>query len=249
MVKQFGFSPEQMADPLLLQVGYCASAQPLLQLAAALEKAEPGDLILLASYGTGSDAFLFQATDNVRACREGRTVASLIASGRHLDSYSRYLSFRGLLDPVPGEPFRTFPSTSAYWRDAKSLLSLFGSKCTDCGTTATPIQRVCPNCASVDRFEEVRLSGRKAKVFTCSIDNMAGRSDDPTVVQTVCEDGEGTRYYMLMTDFDTKEVAIGMDVEFTFRNVYAGGNYNNYYWKCRPAHSAHPVGPVGPGGK
>ena len=234
VIKQFGFTPEQVADPLLMQIGYCASAQPLLQLAAVLEKSEPGDLILLASYGTGSDAFLFQATDTVASCREGATVASLLASGRQLGSYSRYLSFRGLIETVPGEPFRTFPSTAAYWRDAKSLLSLFGSKCKDCGTTATPIQRVCPGCGSVDRFVEVPLSGRKAKVFTYSIDNMAGRSDDPTVVQTVCEDADGTRYYMLMTDFDKEEVAIGMEVEFTFRNVYAGGNYNNYYWKCRP---------------
>jgi uncharacterized OB-fold protein len=37
-----------------------------------------------------------------------------------------------------------------------------------------------------------------------------------------------------MTDFDEKAVHTGMEVEFIFRKIYTGGNYTNYYWKCRP---------------
>ncbi|MCW2306328.1 3-oxoacyl-[acyl-carrier-protein] synthase III C-terminal domain-containing protein [Rhodobium gokarnense] len=238
VAKRLGFAPERLVDPLMMQVGYCAAAQPLLLLASALETARPGDLILLASYGYGADAFLFEVTEAVLEQQKDAVVARNLARGRPLDSYSRFLSFRGLLETQPGEPFRTFPSTSAYWRDQASLLRLHGSKCYRCGTTTTPTNRICPTCRSKDDFELVRLSDRTARVFTYSIDRLAGRSDDPVVVQTVCEDDEKTRYYMLMTDFDAEDVKVGMPVEFTFRKIYEGGNYINYYWKCRPAASA-----------
>lgn len=79
------------------------------------------------------------------------------------------------------------------------------------------------------------MTDRKTSIFTYSIDNLAGRGDDPVVVQTVAEDAEGTRFYMLMTDFEESEIKVGLELEFTFRMVYEGGNFRNYYWKCRPA--------------
>jgi uncharacterized OB-fold protein len=202
-------------------------------LTAALEEANPGDLILLAAYGHGADAFLFQVTDQVKKIQQKPTVKYCVETKRTLESYTRYLSFRGLVDTVPGEPFRTFPSNASYWREQKGILRLYGSKC-KCGQGIFPINRVCPSCGAKDEFQEVRLSDRAAKVFTYSIDNLAGRSDDPVVVQTVADDSEGFRYYLLMTDFHKQEVRIGMEVEFTFRRIYEGGNYINYYWKCRP---------------
>jgi hypothetical protein len=39
-----------------------------------------------------------------------------------------------------------------------------------------------------------------------------------------------------MTDFDADEVKVGLEMEFTFRMIYEGGGFRNYYWKCRPAH-------------
>lgn len=234
IAKKLGFTPEQIEDSLMLQVGFCATAQPLVLLANALEKASPGQYILLAAYGTGADAFLFKTTDMVGKIATRGSVRKSLSAGGLLASYSRYLSFRGLLEAVPGEPFRTFPSTAAYWRDQKSILRFYGSKCMKCDVITTPVNRICPACTAKDEFTEVRLAGRKAKVFTYSIDNLAGRSDDPVVVQTVCEDEEGTRYYLYMTDFDPKTVRVGMEVEFTFRKIYVGGNYINYYWKCRP---------------
>lgn len=234
VAKKTGFTPEQIQDSYMLQIGYCGTAQPLLLLSAALEEAKPGDLILLAAYGNGADAFLFQVTDQVRKIQQKPSVKAALENKRTLESYSRYLSFRDLLTTVPGEPFRTFPSNSAYWREQKGILRLYGSKCTSCGQGIFPINRVCPSCGAKDEFKEVRLSDRHAKVFTYSIDNLAGRGDDPVVVQTVAEDSEDFRYYLLMTDFNNEEVKVGMEVEFTFRKIYEGGNYINYFWKCRP---------------
>ena len=68
-----------------------------------------------------------------------------------------------------------------------------------------------------------------------ALDNLAGRSDDPLVPQLVIESElEKARIYSLMTDFDAKEIKIGMPVEMTFRRIYEGAGMYNYFWKCRP---------------
>ncbi|MDR3566199.1 MAG: 3-oxoacyl-[acyl-carrier-protein] synthase III C-terminal domain-containing protein [Negativicutes bacterium] len=234
LAKKLGFAESQIQDALMMQVGNCGTAQPLLMLIAALEDAKPGDRILLAAYGNGADAFIFRVTENIARMTAANGVKKYLTTKRVFESYNRYLSFRGLLEANPGEPFRLFPSNAAYWRDQKSILRFYGSKCKNCGTSIYPINRICNTCGSKDTFEEIRLSDRKGKVFTFSIDRLAGRSDDPVVVQTVAEDDAGVRYYLLMTEFDQQEVKVGMDVEFTFRKIYEGANYINYFWKCRP---------------
>lgn len=234
LAQKMGFAPEQLQESYMQQVGNCGTAQPLFMLTAALEEAKAGDLILMAAYGNGADTFLFKVTENVEVFQIGRCLKKKIAIKRYLESYTKYLSFRNLLEFQPGEPFRTFPSNAATWREQKGIFKLYGSKCKECGTGIFPINRVCPNCRSVDKFKEIRLSDRHPKVFTYSIDYLAGRGDDPLVVQTVADDEEGIRYYLLMTDFNKEEIKIGMEVEFTFRKIYEGGNYINYYWKCRP---------------
>ena len=234
IAKKAGFTPEQVQNNFMLEVGNCGAAQPLLMLADAIENAKEGDLILLAAYGNGADAFVFEVTKEIKKLKKINTVSKTITTKRNLDSYVKFLSFRGNLEANPGEPFRTFPSNAAYWREGGAILKLTGSKCKKCSTGIYPVNRICPHCNSKDDFEVVRLSGRMAKVFTYSIDALAGSSEDPLVVQTVADDSEGFRYYLIMTDFDKSKVKIGQDVEFTFRKMYVGGNYINYYWKCRP---------------
>lgn len=231
-----GFDPKtQVVDPLLGQVGDCGAAHPLMLLVAALEKAKEGDLILLAAYGNGGDAFLFKATPEIRRLGERRGIKGCLPAKLPLATYEKYLSYRGLLETQPGEPFRLLPSATAYWRDNNSILRAHGSKCRSCGTLSFPIQRICYVCRAKDDFDEVRLSDRGGKVFTYSLDNLAGRSDDPVVVQAIIESDEGkARIYCMMTDCQPAEVKVGMPVEFTFRRIYEGAGFHNYFWKCRP---------------
>ena len=234
VAKKLGLTEEQAADNYMLEIGNCYSAQPLLLLCGALETAKPGDRLLVAGYGNGADAFIFTVTDAIAGYPRGRFAAQL-RNKKYIGSYIRYLSFRGLTETKPGEPFRTFPSNSATWRDQKSILRGVGHKCKACGVTTFPGHRICPGCMAKDQNEQVHMTDRKTSIFTYSIDNLAGRGDDPVVVQTVAEDAEGTRFYMLMTDFEESEIKVGLELEFTFRMVYEGGNFRNYYWKCRPA--------------
>jgi len=151
-----------------------------------------------------------------------------------LSTYQLYLSFRGIIEPMPGEPFRLFPSNSAYWREQESILQFLGSRCKKCGASIFPIQRICFSCGAKDEFDKIPCYSKKGKVFTYSIDKLAGRSDEPVVIQTVVDADDRTRFYLIMTDYDPSELKVGLEVEFTFREIYKGANFNNYYWKCRP---------------
>ncbi len=235
ILRRTGFAPEQATETLLGSVGDCGSAHPFLMLAAALEEAKPGERILVAAYGDGADAFLLKVTDEIQGLPRRRGVRGHLASRLPLPSYERYLSYKGILDTVPGEPFRLLPSATASWRDRDSILRCYGSRCRRCGTAVYPIQRVCYSCRAKDDFDRIRLSDRRGKVFTFSLDNLAGRSDDPVVVQTVVDmDPDGVRFYCMMTDCIPSAVKVGMPVELTLRRLYEGAGFHNYFWKCRP---------------
>jgi uncharacterized OB-fold protein len=201
---------------------------------AALETAKSGDLFLVATYGDGVDVMLFKATDLVGKSAKRCTLASMLAEKRMIPTYVRFLSYRGILETQPGDPFRLFPSATVSWRERNSSLRCHASRCRKCGIVTFPIQRICYGCRTKDDYDEVRLSGLQGKVFTFSVDNLAGRSDDPSIVQTIVEMANGARFYGTMTDCDPATVTMDMPVELTFRRIYEGAGFHNYFWKCRP---------------
>lgn len=238
LARRLGFDARtQLQDLLIDSVGIAGCAHALLMLVGALEQARAGDRMLVASYGSGCDAFLLRVNEEVEAVKgRRRGLTRHLQSRRPMSSYARYLSYRGLLEPQPGEPFRLFPAATTAWRERNWSIRMHGSKCRRCGTVAFPIERVCYRCRSKDDFDEVRLSDRGARVFTFTLDSLAGRSDDPTVPQIGVEfDYENARAYLLMTDCDPAEVKVDMPVEMTFRRLYEGAGMYSYFWKCRPA--------------
>lgn len=235
LVRAMGFDDEtQVQDPLITNVGHCGTAQPLMMLVAALEDAKPGDTLLVASYGDGADAMIFKATEQIGELVHHRTMKTFFKEKMSFPSYVRFLSYRGLVEAMPGEPFRLLPSATVSWRERRSLLRCHASQCSKCGLMTYPIQRICNNCRSKDEYDEVRISGMKGKVFSFTRDNLGGRTDDPVIVQTIVELEDGVRFYGIMTDCDPSQVELDMPVKLTFRRIYEGAGFHNYFWKCRP---------------
>jgi 3-hydroxy-3-methylglutaryl CoA synthase len=241
VARKLGFNPEsQIQDPLLSSVGHCGAAHPLMLLVSALEGAKPGDILLLTSYGDGADAFLLQVQEEVKKLPPRRGIRHHAAKKMPLFSYEKFLSFKGILETAPGEPFRLFPSASAYWRDQRSILRCHGSRCRQCGKAIFPVQRICFHCRSKDVYDEIRYSEKVGKVFSFTRDQLAGRSDDPVVVQTVFDMDDGARFYLMMTDCDAAEARVGLPVELTLRRIHEGADFHNYFWKCRPVRDGGP---------
>jgi uncharacterized OB-fold protein len=236
LVQKLGFDIKtQVQDPLIQSVGHCGAAQALIMLVNALEEARPGELLLLANYADGADALIFRTTDRITQAQHQKKIKDFLNQKLMLTSYARFLSYKGLVEAAPGEPFRLFPSATVSWRDQNSVLKCQASKCRECGTTTFPVQRICVHCQSKDQFVEVPISETEGEIFTFTLDNLAGRSDDPVVVQSIADMGQDkVRFYGLMTDCVPAQVKVGMPVSFTFRRIYDGMGIHNYFWKLRP---------------
>ena len=97
--KTLGFTPEKVETGLLTpRIGNTYSGASPLGLAAVLDKAKPGQRVLVVSYGSGagSDAFDISVTDAIENfSREGDDlVETRIAFNKFID-YATYAKFRG----------------------------------------------------------------------------------------------------------------------------------------------------------
>jgi len=94
--RQLGFTPEQTAPGLLVnEIGNTYAGSSLIGLTAVLDRAEPGDRILLVSYGSGagSDAISLCATDQLTERRHrAPTTGDYIARRVEID-YATYVRF------------------------------------------------------------------------------------------------------------------------------------------------------------
>ncbi len=233
--KSLGLKPEQIPDHLLTSVGCAGAAMPLLVLSSVLENARPGEKLLVAGYGNGCDALIFEVTDEIEKARTPRRrgVKSHLAAKAHLDSYERYSKFRGLIDTEAARRQAPTASASQTWRERDDVYRFHGYRCLECGKIQYPRQRVCISCRSRDSFESVRLADKKGALFTFTLDYLNADPDPPSVMSIVDFDGGG-RAFLMMTDRNAAEVKIDQQVEMTFRRLYEAEGFTNYYWKCRP---------------
>ena len=231
---RYGISQEQLVDTLLLSAGDTGAAQGLLGMVHALEHAKAGDKILVVDYGNGANAFVMTATEKIEKIAESGQIERYLETREELDSYARFLSWRDIAAAEPGGAFKLPASTAQTWREQNINLRLHGSICKKCGAALYPVSRVCDNCGAKDEYEEVRYSDHICKLYTYSIDQYAGRSDAPVIIQAVAKDPNGSRVYTIMTNFKRDEVKVGMDLEFTFRKMHNLGDFPNYFWKLRP---------------
>lgn len=235
MAGVLGFDQKnQVQTPLYDSIGNAGAASAFVMLVAALEEAKPGDRILFAIYGDGVDAFVLRVTENIAKVQNRRGVKKHLASKMMLGNYEKYLRFRNLLewDVDLRPPYRS--SLPVTWRERNQIYRLYGSKCNACGTIQIPQQRVCGACRAKDDYAQVRLSDKRAKIFTYCIDQRSGVTPDlPNVVALGDFEGGG-RFYSPVTDRDPEQIQIGMAVEMTFRKVNQALWLNNYFWKFRP---------------
>ncbi len=98
--KILGFTPDQISAGLLAnEIGNVYSGSCMIGLTAILDLAEPGDRILMVSYGSGagSDAFDLRVTERIKERPRARiTTADYIARRSQID-YGTYVRYRDKL--------------------------------------------------------------------------------------------------------------------------------------------------------
>ena len=235
LARLMGFTAEQVEDPLFGKMGNTGAAYPLMLLVKALEDSQPGQLLLVVSYGDGSDVVGFRTTQSTAGLDRPKGVSGYLNSKLILDDYETYARWRDVwvTDSTARRPTPPSPSVTALWRESDRNVRLDGATCNNCGYVQYPPQRVCVDGQAMDDSTPVRLSDRPGTVFTFSMDYIAGTTDTPLVIAAVDFQGGG-RILCMMTDRDLAEVQIGMPVEMSFRKLRVVDGIHNYYWKAIP---------------
>lgn len=233
LASSLGFDPKtQLQNPLFGVVGNTGTASPLLLLVSALEEAKAGDNILLASYGSGSDALTLKVYHEIENHEDRLGVKRQLGSKRIVPDYYHYLRWRGLVAHKDARiPYSiTFASSPSIYRERDRILSLQGSKCKACGAVEYPPQRICAKCQAKDDFEPVTLADKRGEVFSSSKDPITGQ-----VVGLVNFEGGG-RIFCNMSDGDLSDFEIGTPVKMSFRalELLPYDTIKSYIWKAVP---------------
>jgi uncharacterized OB-fold protein len=226
-----------VVDDLAATVGNTGTAHPGLLLADVLDRAEPGQTIVVLTLADGATASVFRTTDALPAARSPEPVAAQIAAGRHGLPYSTFLTWRGLLDrEPPRRPDPDHPYAAPAYRRRDWKFGFVASKCAACGTRHLPPGRVCLNCHAVDDMLSEPMADVPGTLATYTIDRLAYSLNPPLLFVAVDYDGGG-RFRCELTDAAPEEAAIGLRVEMTFRKLVTAGGIHNYFWKAKPVRS------------
>ena len=240
IARNLGIEEAQNQDPMINNVGYTGSGNPLMLLVAALEDAKPGDKILVASFGSGSDAIIFEVTDEIKKINGSRRgIKKNLEAKRSLDSYTKMAAFRNLLPVEKGIRGEEMPFTplSKLWRIRDQVHGLIGTRCTKCGTPQFPAQKMCvnPDCGTIGQMEKYKFSDKKGTLLMYTGDNLAFSPSPPEMYGMVDFEGGG-RYQFNITDTDLDVLSVGMPVEMSFRKKYIDTKFgiHGYFWKAVP---------------
>jgi hydroxymethylglutaryl-CoA synthase len=100
VAKMLGFSPEQIEPGLLSpRIGNTYAGSAVIGLTATLDVAQPGDNILVVSYGSGagSDAFSLRVTDKLNEARNSAPKTEDYIARRIEIDYATYTRYRDKL--------------------------------------------------------------------------------------------------------------------------------------------------------
>jgi 3-hydroxy-3-methylglutaryl CoA synthase/uncharacterized OB-fold protein len=224
-------------DDLRMQIGSAGAAQTGVLLAAALDHAQPGDVICLLTLADGADAALIRATAALVSARPARRVVDLVTDGRADLSYHNFLRWRGLLrSEAPRRPDPDRPAAPPSRRNVGWKFGLKCSRCRNCDTRHLPPMRVCMSCHQIDDMQDERLADVGGVITTYTVDRLAFSAAGPVIAAVIDFDGGG-RYVCELTDVDPDDADIGQRVEMAFRRLYTSGGVHDYFWKARPVRS------------
>jgi 3-hydroxy-3-methylglutaryl CoA synthase/uncharacterized OB-fold protein len=214
-----------------LPMGNAGAADVGIRLADALDRAQPGNTILVVSVSDGVVATVWRATDRIDAARPAVSVRQLLAAGRDVP-YPTYLTWRGLLErEAPRRPEPERPAAPPSARNLDWKFAFVGSRCDKCGFLHLPPQRVCASCRTVDVMSAAPLTEAIGSVVTFTVDRLAYSLSPPVICAVIDFDGGG-RCLLELADADPAEVVVGARVGLTFRRLWTTENVHNYFWKA-----------------
>jgi 3-hydroxy-3-methylglutaryl CoA synthase len=238
LAQRCGVRADAVVPGLNEQIGDCGVPQGLLLLAQLLERAEPGQTIVLAQFGSGAQALVWRVTDAIQRFRPARGVTAWLARGVAEQHYTRFLAFKGQLALERGmrgeQDKKTALSTA--WRHHQALQALVAGRCEVTGSVHFPPSRLSYDAQPLqDTQKPYPLADRPARVLSWSAEYLSWHPDPPHHYGQIDFDGGG-RILMDFTDLAVGEVDAGTAMEMVFRikDVDERRGFTRYFWKATP---------------
>ncbi len=237
LAKKAGLDNAKLADNLINITGICGCAHPLVMLHQILLSAKPDQTILLIGFGQGADAILLKTTAKLK---QQQSKMQSISDGTTVESYTRYLSNKQLLDMDWGMRAERDNRTamSVYYRKRRSINTFIGGRCEACETIQFPMAKLCvnPDCGAYETQQEYCLQNESAQVKSFTEDWLAHSTNPPLKYGNVQFDN-GANVMMEFTDFEVGELAVGVQVtpRFRIKDIDQLRGFRRYFWKAAPA--------------
>ncbi len=239
IARALGAAPEKVADNLHEACGETGAAHPLLMLVGALEQAKPGDRIVVAGFGQGSDALCFQVTEAIGRLPRRGGLKDALGNKKTTENYMKYLKFRDLVITETGiraeGPSQT--ALTSLWRNRRMILGLVGGRCRECGTPQFPKMDVCvnPACGALHSQEDYSFADIPGRIKSFTGDMLAVSIDPPAIYGMVQFEGGG-RMMADFTDCELQDLEVGLPARMAFRKHATDRErgFTGYFWKAVP---------------
>ncbi|MFW2828735.1 OB-fold domain-containing protein [Sphingomonas sp. ID0503] len=232
-------APNHAAD-LESRAGDLGAAHALFAAGLAFSAAKPGDIVLVAGFGSGCDALLFEVTGKVAGSAD---VAEMLRGGLVTQDYTRFLSLTGAIDLDWGmrAEFEQKAQGTVLERHGRDAMGFVGGR-DAAGNVQFPKSRVPvrPDASGPEAMEDVRLADLTATLKSVTADRLNYTPDPPFWFGLVQFDN-GARVLMELTDAGAEGFRVGDQLRMRFRikSHDRRRGFRTYFWKAAPA--ARPV--------
>lgn len=239
LAKACGIRAEAVVDAMLDRIGDSGLPHGLLMLSRVLEQARPGQVIVVAQFGSGAQALVFRATEAIASFKPARGVSTWIERGVEERNYTKFLAFRSQLQLERGmrgeQDKKTALSTA--WRHHTALMGLVAGRCEVTGSVHFPPSRLSYDQGKPlqDTQRPYKLAERQARVLSWSAEYLSYHPAPPHHYGQIDFIGGG-RILMDFTDLDVGEVDSGTVMEMVFRikDIDERRGFTRYFWKATP---------------
>ncbi len=236
IAKLTGITAPNHAADLAVQAGDLGAAHALFALALALDTAKPGDKVLVAGFGSGCDALVFEVSGPVPGAADAR---AMLASGRAFDDYVRFLSLSGALELDWGvrSEFEQKAQATVLDRHGRDTIGFIGGR-DSTGNVQFPKSRVPvrPDATGPEPLEDVRLADLTGTLVSVTADRLNFTPDPPFWFGLV-QFENGARVMMELTDADARGFSVGdrLTMRLRIKSLDKRRGFRTWFWKAAPA--------------
>ena len=206
----------------------------------ALEQAKPGEKILVAQFGQGCDALLFEVTPESRCLPKRNGVTGSLARRKEETNYLKFLALQ--------RPHRAREGHARGGRQAHGAVGAVSQeRHADWASSAANAAfaarrnfraaRICvnPNCKAVDSQDPHSFAETQGTVLSWSADFLTYSMDPPNHYGMITF-ADGGRLMADITDVEQGQIDTGTKVRMVFRikDFDEQRGFRRYFWKAAP---------------